>query len=389
MKYFYGVPKNVDRSIMGRVDSHRQHRRWFVNEKVPRIILVSQTEHNLPRAEAYLVSDAIHGFKSSLPHIENIPQEMLNELQEGDVVLLSNDGKVTVLYSINSHHNAVFATNRCNLKCIMCPQPTFTEQDNSVDFNVSLIKLMNPQKTNNLAITGGEPTLLDDGFFTLIDICKTHLPKTSLTILTNGKNFKNLEFTKKLAMLQHPDITMAVPLYSDNDDIHDTIVGVKKSFYDTIKGLHNLALFGFKVEIRTVLHSVNYSRLPQLSEFIYRNFPFVSHIALMGMETTGLAKENIEELWVDPFDYVNQLEKSVKFLHRAGMNVSIYNLQLCILPPKLWPFCRKSISDWKNVYHEICINCVERKNCAGFFKTSGNHYSSHIKRILPCPNGKQ
>jgi hypothetical protein len=63
------------------------------------------------------------------------------------------------------------------------------------------------------------------------------------------------------------------------------------------------------------------------------------------------------------------------------MVASIYNFQLCILPEKLWPFCRKSISDWKNGYMEECVECVRKNECGGFFTTSGEYKSKNIHKF--------
>jgi hypothetical protein len=107
--------------------------------------------------------------------------------------------------------------------------------------------------------------------------------------------------------------------------------------------------------------------MPQLSQYIYRNLTFASHVALMGLEVIGFGKANIDSLWIDPIDYVDQLEESVSMLATAGMNVSIYNHQLCTLPKSLWSFSRQSISDWKNEYAEECKDCTARTQCGGFF----------------------
>ena len=72
-------------------------------------------------------------------------------------------------------------------------------------------------------------------------------------------------------------------------------------------------------------------RLAQLAEYIYRNLTFAEHIALMGLEHIGYAPRNMHELWIDPYDYQDQLESAVEILSTRGMNVSIYNLQLCVL----------------------------------------------------------
>jgi hypothetical protein len=37
--------------------------------------------------------------------------------------------------------------------------------------------------------------------------------------------------------------------------------------------------------------------------------------------------------------------------------VSLYNHQLCVLRPSLWPYAQKSISDWENTYLSECETC--------------------------------
>ena len=129
-----------------------------------------------------------------------------------------------------------------------------------------------------------------------------------------------------------------------------------------------------------------------MAEFIYRNLPFVYHIAFMQMETTGLAEQNIEELWIDPYDYNKELETAVLNLAMRNMKVSIYNSQLCILPESIREYAKQSISDWKNIYLPDCDGCELKKGCAGFFASAENRYSKHIKtindRVIPSGSCK-
>jgi len=171
-----------------------------------------------------------------------------------------------------------------------------------------------------------------------------------------------------------------IPLYADNDTEHDQIMGAKGSFYETIQGLQNLALLRQAVGLRMVLHRLTIERLVDYADFVYRNLPFVFHVAFMGMETTGLANKNLNELWIDPHDYQHHLSDAVWFLHQRNVPVSIYNHQLCILPKKLWPFARRSISDWKISFPEICLECGVKEYCCGIFVT-GEKYSDYISPI--------
>ncbi len=201
-------------------------------------------------------------------------------------------------------------------------------------------------------------------------------------MLTNGRIFAWPAFTARLAELKHPNFMLGIPVYSDDSTIHDYVVQAQGAFDQTVIGLQQLARFGVRVEIRVVLHAITVPRLLQLAEYIYRNLTFAEHIALMGLENIGYAPRNMDKLWIDPHDYQDQLESAVEFLATRGMNVSIYNHQLCVLRKSLWKFSRKSISDWKNLYLDECGLCGVRDDCGGFFKWATKLHSAHI-RALP------
>ncbi len=94
----------------------------------------------------------------------------------------------------------------------------------------------------------------------------------------------------------------------------------------------------------------------------------------MGMEHIGYAPRNMGELWLDPVDYQEELENSVTILASFGIDVRIYNLQLCVLQQSLWKYSKHAISDWKNVYGAACTGCSVKNRCGGFF-----HWATKIQ----------
>ena len=76
---------------------------------------------------------------------------------------------------------------------------------------------------------------------------------------------------------------------------------------------------------------------------------------------------------------MDELTESAEVLSSRGMNVSIYNSQLCLMPQSLWKFTKKSISDWKNIYLEECSNCTMIQYCGGLFASSEKMHSKNIK----------
>ena len=306
--------------------------------------------------------------------------ESLRYLAEGDIIRLNpSAGECRVLYRKASHHNVLFVTERCNSRCLMCSQPPRDVDDGwLIDEILTYMPLMSPE-TEEVCISGGEPTLQFDRLLGVIKAAKEHLPDTSLHMLSNGRLFSYLRYAKHVADISHPDFMIGVPVYSDIPWRHDHIVQANAAFDQTLLGLMNLARVGVKVEIRVVILRQNYQRLPDLARFIVRNLPFTCHVALMGLEPMGFGRSNWQGLWVDPVDCARQLETAVTELDRAGLNVSLYNLQRCVIPESLWPFARKSISDWKNTYLDTCKGCAVMGECAGFFSSAGHLYSAKCR----------
>lgn len=306
----------------------------------------------------------------------------LNHLDEGDIVVISEDGNINTLYRVNANQNTLMATERCNSNCLMCSQPPKDREDipRLFEINSKLVRLI-PKDCPELGISGGEPTLMGELFFDLLKLINLELPETSVHILTNGRTFAWDSLAKKLDNFDTSRIMFGIPLYSDFYQDHDYIVQAKDAFHQTILGIHNLERYNQRVEIRIVLHKQSIPRLRKLSEYIYKNLPFVEHVAFMGLEFIGYTPYNIEKLWIDPYEYQYTLADSVEYLSSKGLNVSIYNTPLCLLPKTSWEFARKSISDWKNDYMEECMKCSVKEQCGGFFSWNLKKPSNYIKAL--------
>ena len=371
MKQIQGSSYNIEDDIVGRITFGKRNLFGRSND-----ILVCKDSDKPAFGYLATITDKATFYAKDKPYCIINSVESFNE---GDVVVINKNGEIIFVYEINSNHNALMATERCNHRCIMCPQPPILQEKDKTSFNLQLISLFD-KNTQEIGITGGEPTLIGDNLFTLINHIKKELPQTAISILSNGVKFADKEYAMKLAKCRHQDLQIDIPLFSDIAEEHNRIVGAK-TFYKTVQGLYNLALFRQRIGLRIVVHKQTYKRLPQFADFIYHNFPFVAQVVFMQMETTGLAKENFEELWIDPYDYNNELREAVLLLADRGMKPYIYNAQLCVLPEDIRCYAQQSISDWKDIYIEECDGCVLKGQCAGFFESNRQAHSSHIKKV--------
>lgn len=370
MKQIQGTSYNINEGIVGRItfgtNIFRRSNYIFVSKDVTKPIygycatITTNTSFN-NKGKACCIVESIEDFN------------------EGDVIVVNKNGEIIFVYEINSTHNSIFVTGKCNHRCIMCPQPPVLHEKDMTPFNIQLISLFD-KNTFEVGITGGEPTLIGDNLFVLIKHIQKELPKSAISILSNGVKFADRDYAMKLAKCHHHDLQIDVPLFSDVAKEHNRIVGAN-TFYKTVQGLYNLALFRQRIGLRIVVHKQTYKRLPQLAEYIYHNFPFVSQVAFIQMETIGMAENNIEELWIDPHDYNTELRESILLLADRGLNPVIYNAQLCVLPKDIQHYAQRSISDWKEIYLPECDGCSLRGKCAGFFESNKLYHSKYIKKI--------
>ena len=174
-----------------------------------------------------------------------------NTLIDYDVVEIIDNKMIRVLYRDDSEDNVIVVTNQCNSNCIMCPdsnQVRNTKENPDIKKLLQYVKCI-PNDTKHITITGGEPGLLKENLITLLKSCKENLPNTEFLILTNGRIFSNTEFTKKIKEAIPPNTRIAIPIYADNELVHDKITRVKGSFKQSIVGIKKLLKEDIDIEI--------------------------------------------------------------------------------------------------------------------------------------------
>jgi His-Xaa-Ser system radical SAM maturase HxsC len=349
-----GKPKNIYKSIIGTIQVEDIDKRIFIldsDDLNQKIVLSSKS--------------------TGLEHPIGIFDVNIDHLTPGDVVIVFPNGVINTLFRVESEDNTLFMTNNCNQNCIMCSQPPKRKNDieQLFEINSKLIELI-PLSTKQIGISGGEPTLGGKYLFLLLAKLYNRIPEIKVVVLSNALLLSDESFFQNLEGLDKERILFSVPLYGDNEYTHDFIVRSKGSFYKTIRGIHNLFNYGFRVELRVIPQKSNLIRLEKISHFIYKNLTFVEQVAFMGIENIGNAKKNIQDIWVPPEKLITPLECATKFLMISGINCSLYNYQPCILNLPLREICQSTISDWKLEYLPICETCNSKNSCGGIFNSS-------------------
>jgi His-Xaa-Ser system radical SAM maturase HxsC len=298
--------------------------------------------------------------------------EALRYLSPGDIVSASPDGaRLRVLWRHSSQQNQVLLTERCDHFCLMCSQPPKERVDDwLLEQAFDLVRLL-PRDTREIGFTGGEPTLYGERLFRLLRLCRNLTPDAAVHVLSNGRRFADRAFAAGWARIDNPNLMVGIPIYGSEPTLHDYVVQARGAFDDTVRGLLNLGALDQRIEIRVVVHKQTAPWLPEIAEFIARNLPFVEQVALMGLEMTGFARANVDDVWIDPVD----------LLSSRGVKTMVYNHQLCLTDQRIWPFAVRSISDWKNEYHPECLRCSVVDRCGGFFFSAKHRCSDHVRAI--------
>lgn len=308
---------------------------------------------------------------------------------QGDIITVSERGRIHRYFRAQSKNNAFLVTEACNNLCIMCPQPPKPQSmvsHEAIEHRIlqTLALIDDENLPASLCITGGEPTMLKEGLLRIVEAISVRTPNTLIHLLTNGRYLSHEHYTARLAQAGGHQLLAGIPLFGHVSEIHDYVVQMDGAFDQTMAGLLNCYKQGISIELRVVLNKVTVKYLKELAEFISRNLFFVKHVALMGMENMGFAKLNRDAVFIDPWDYKDTLSAVIEVFQWYGIDVRIFNLPLCVVNPDTREYCKQSISDFKNSWDAACTPCTKRESCCGFFSSSTEKFwlSRHVHPFL-------
>lgn len=311
-------------------------------------------------------------------------RELLNTCCDFDVFEIGASGHAYKYYDNSSIDNAILVTNHCNSNCIMCPTAESIRRKNEEYTADELIKLAKhiPNDAPHITITGGEPFLIKEDIFKLLNFLKLQLPNTSFLLLTNGRAFCSKKYVTLFKETAPPDILLGIPIHGFNSQTHDYITRANGSFSQTYCGVKNLLSIGAKVEIRIVVSKLNADFVTDIANLILTEFKTVFCVKFIGLEMTGNAAKNNKSVWIDYPTAFQKSKKAIDILINSGIDVGIYNFPLCAVDKKYWNICEKSISDYKVRFAHECSKCTAKDACGGMFSGTIRMAKEKVKAIL-------
>jgi sulfatase maturation enzyme AslB (radical SAM superfamily) len=271
-------------------------------------------------------------------------------------------------------YKEIFLGNsHCNNKCLHC---SIREKDSSKTDLSSILSSLKEKTEENVAIYGGDPTLRSD----LLEIIRA--AKSSgyrrIKLLTNGRAFANTQLVDQII---HAGCNLfEITLWGSNPSLHDYLTQTSGSFWETIRGLENLA--GLADDRFVCI------RIPVCRE---------NHSDLENCVSTALSF-NVNRIILSFQDNYLSFKQVLPHINNA-INISIFN-RIWIMTEGI-PFCimqgleqhiSEILAGLNTIYsktfqhHNCCIQCIYKDICPGLDVRYLEHFGD--KDIFPVIENK-
>lgn len=325
----------------------------------------------LPRERCALLCEDMQnppeGYGAYLPADSFAPGDFIAREENGD-----GQRTLTSLMTADRPERTLFLTGQCNSNCAMCPYATRQRvhgEPMPIEELLAYVELMNPE-ADYVCLTGGEPTLLGEGFLTVLGAVRAHFKCALVHILTNGRTFAYPDFFEAYHHVRPWQTLLGIPLHAANAEAHDRISGARGSFEQTARGLRHCLQAREHVELRVVTSALNAHQLGDLAHFIGRNFPTVNCVCLMGLEMMGNAMIHRRDVWLGYDQLMPRVEAAADILLSYGIAPRLFNYPLCKVNERYHAIYHRSITPGKVRYKPECAHCAKREACGGFFQTT-------------------
>lgn len=279
----------------------------------------------------------------------------------------------------------------------MCTNPVEGQSPEGGCFDFeSLHKFVEKKKeqwheVDTVYISGGETTIRPD-FFDSLGYIAESFPFAKISILSNGRRFFYADFARKC--LSYPSINFVIPIHGFDCKSHDKITGVRGSFDQTIAGLENL--FSMRrpdqqIEIRIIIHKINYKKISEILNLILKRFPAVDRAVLVFVEYEGHAIGDLKLVELSYKKFYPQFKLLEKYIEKFK-EIRFYHFPLCVLPKKFWPYMWRTMEEDEVTFLSRCAKCEVKNFCLGihinYLKLFGKNEFKPIEKGIQCKEDK-
>lgn len=258
-------------------------------------------------------------------------------------------------------------TSKCNNNCVMCIHNSNINKN--IDLEFSIIKddfLELKDIYSDIFISGGEPTM-HPKFFHILNLISKKF-SSQIQLLTNARIFCYNKFINNLNNLNIKNIIFGIPFYSCEKKIFESISRTPNSYNQAITGIGNLLKYDYDIELRIIIHKLNYKTLPDISHYVLKNFPKIKKIFFANMDYIGNGFKNKKILYVEYKKVKPYLEKALDIINNK-FEINVHHMPFCELNKKYWKHIAiATVVPQKHIFLKKCNNCILKEKCCGFWK---------------------
>ena len=216
-------------------------------------------------------------------------------------------------------------TRVCNQKCLFCSNP---ENGRIADWNdaARFIDDAAARGAAGIIFTGGEPTLFDKLPDIIAYARERGLPSR---LITNGQRTARRDYLRGLlsAGLEH----MHVSVHSVRAEVQGELTGNPRSLENAWKSLENAGALGLRVDVNTVINSLNADHLSLNVRVLTRRFPFVTHFVWNNIDPSMNRASAHRRLVPRLRDFEVELHRAMNWLDARGRTFRVERVPLCYM----------------------------------------------------------
>ena len=214
----------------------------------------------------------------------------------------------------------------CNNNCLSCPQAHRRHLgDLSTAQAKELILAGLRDGAWELVLTGGEPTVRND-FLELTQFARQKGYKR-VQLQSNGRMLSYKSFAKQAVEAGVTDF--CVGLHSDKAEVHDSLTRSPGSFEQAVLGIKNLVGLKQRVTINSVIHKLDFERLPMRAELAVNLG--INQFQLAFIHCVGNAKQNIDLLLPKKSEVKPFVHKALDIALAAGLKAMVEAYPYCFM----------------------------------------------------------
>jgi sulfatase maturation enzyme AslB (radical SAM superfamily) len=206
----------------------------------------------------------------------------------------------------------------------------------------------------SLHLNGGEPTLRDD----IIKILRHAQARGfgEISLLTNAESFAYRGLAVQASRISN--LKIITTIYGTGE-AHDEISRTPGAYSRKMAGILNLQSLNVPIELRILVHKMNYRRLGDVPKALEKMGAF-QRVVMLNPKLTERAYENRKDVAERLSIMTPHIEPVAQQLH-----AELYHFPYCMLSRELWPRSAGLTSAEPEVaFPQNCRGCSKRSGCS-------------------------